>query len=69
MAEDQDGYLGVAYSSLTPYLVEAVKELKAETDAEIEELKTENAELRRLIEQMNTRLTRLEGGIEKSELK
>lgn len=39
---DNNGYKGISYEKLTPVLVEAIKELKAENDRqqkEIEELK------------------------------
>jgi hypothetical protein len=48
--EDADGYLSVDYSRLTPLLVEAMKQLKAENDElrvrtdRIDELEAELAE-------------------------
>ena len=36
VSEDKNGYLGVNYSGVVPYLVEAIKELKEE----IKELKS-----------------------------
>jgi len=57
------------YSKLTPLLVEAIKTLKAEKDAEISELKArlshidalkeENEELRRRIEKLEAVLSNL----------
>lgn len=54
--QDGDGYLSVDYGRLTPLLVEAMRELRAEKDAAIAQVKAENDELRR-------RLARLEAAI------
>lgn len=48
--DKEDGYLGVSYPSLIPVLIEAVKELKAEKNAEIAALRLENAALLQRIE-------------------
>lgn len=47
---DRDGYMSVDYSRLTPLLVEAVKELKAENDRLSSELSEIKALLRELID-------------------
>ncbi|MFQ5583572.1 MAG: hypothetical protein ACE5GL_03965 [Calditrichia bacterium] len=46
---DKDGYKSVDYSRLTPILLEAIKELKAEKDAEIEAMKAKLQQLEELI--------------------
>lgn len=48
VATADDGYKSVAYGKFTAVLLAAVKELKAEND----QFKTEIAELRALIEQL-----------------
>jgi len=45
---------GMDYSKLSPLLVEAVKALRAEKDAEIASLRSEVAELRALVQQLTT---------------
>ncbi len=55
---------GVDYGKLTPLIVIATQEQQEQ----IEELRGENAELRRLVERMNTRLTRLEWGWQRTPL-
>ncbi|MBU2459022.1 MAG: hypothetical protein KKB29_01520 [Nanoarchaeota archaeon] len=47
---------GLDYGHLTPILTEAIKELKAEKDAEIKELKGENAELKNNLKNLNWKL-------------
>ena len=54
---------GVDYGKLTPLIVIATQEQQEQ----IEELRAENSELRRLVERMNTRLTRLEGGWQRTD--
>ena len=41
-----DGYKSLAYGKLTPFLVEAIKELKTESDANIAAFEKENASLK-----------------------
>lgn len=48
VSQGSDGYNSVDYGKLTPLLVEALKELKAEKDAASAELETLRADLRRL---------------------
>ena len=62
VSEDAEGYKSVDYSKLTPLLVEAVKELKAELkvqdearQAQIEALKAQNEELQARIEALESR--------------
>ncbi len=55
-----DGYLAVEYGKLSAVLIEAVKELRAEKDAEIATLKAENAALQQQLDDMETRLAALE---------
>ena len=45
VSEDNDGYKSLDYSRFSPFLIEAVKELKAEID----KLREENAALRERI--------------------
>jgi hypothetical protein len=46
--------IGMDYSKVTPLLVEAIKSLRAEKDAEIDALRAENAELRARIDALET---------------
>jgi hypothetical protein len=46
---DQNGYLSVDYGRLTPVLVEAIKAMKAEKDAEIDALQKQIDDLRELV--------------------
>ncbi len=58
VSEDAQGYKSVDYSRLTPLLIEAVKELKAQDEArqvQIDALKAQNAELRSRIEALEKR--------------
>jgi len=64
-----DGYLSVDYGRLTPALVEAVKQLKREQDAELKSLKAENAELKRQGAELKARLDRLESSLASSALR
>ncbi len=56
ISEDNEGYLGVAYSSLTPYLIEAIKEQQVQ----IEKLKSENDLLKDRLLQIEERLNSIE---------
>ena len=56
---DSEGYKTVDYSKLTPILVEAVKELKAQNDQLKARADTKDAEM----EQLNERLQNLEAAI------
>lgn len=53
------GHLGVSYTSFAPLLVEAMKDLRAEKDDQIESLRIENAELRGRIERLEALMQRL----------
>jgi hypothetical protein len=55
-----DGYKAVDYNKLSAVLIEAVKELRAEKDAEIAALKVENAALEQRVGDMEARLSALE---------
>lgn len=52
---DGEGYLGIDYAKLTPVLVEALRELRAEKDVEIARLSSELAEMRRRVEALERR--------------
>jgi len=57
VSEDKDGYKAVSYTKLTAVLVEAVKELKIQNQAQKETLKKQQAEiqeLRLMIEALNS---------------
>jgi hypothetical protein len=58
---DSDGFKAVSYGSVTPLLVEAVKELKDEHGSAIAALRSENTRLRSQNERLEARLARLEG--------
>src|SRR5262249_36733992 len=49
--QDTEGYKAVDYARLTPVLVQALHELRAEKDAQIAALRAEVAELRALMKQ------------------
>jgi len=56
----ENGYKAVAYGSLTPVLVEAIKELKKEKDIlkiDIETLKTQNIELENRIKTLEEKMS------------
>ncbi|MCG3128740.1 MAG: hypothetical protein CHACPFDD_03631 [Phycisphaerae bacterium] len=46
VSKDGDGYYSIDYGKVTPVLVEALRELRAEKDSQIAALWTENAELK-----------------------
>ena len=48
VSEDKDGYKAVSYTKLTAVLVEAVKELKTQNQAQKEALKKQQAEIEEL---------------------
>ncbi len=56
---DDEGYLYVTERGLTAIVVEALRELRSETDAQVASLRAENQELRRRLEQIETALGRL----------
>ena len=58
--EDPDGYKYVTVRGLEALVVEALRELRQEKDAELESLRAENAEMRSLVSQLSERLDRLE---------
>jgi hypothetical protein len=60
VSEGSDGYLSVDYGRLMPAVVEALKQLKGEQDAEMKSLKAENMELQRQSAALEARLERLE---------
>lgn len=55
--ESSDGYLAVDYGRLTPLLIEALKELEAEKDAEIASIRAENEALITRLERIEKMLT------------
>lgn len=54
---------GLDYDHLTPILTEAIKELKAEKDAEIKELKGENAELKKQLEELKLEIDKIKNSL------
>jgi hypothetical protein len=58
--EDGNDATGLDYGAITPILVQAVKELKSEKDAEIATLKTENKQLRETLTAMADRQEAIE---------
>ena len=61
---DQNGDHSIAYSALVPVLVEAVKELRAQKDAEIDALRVKNAELEMRLARIEGVLAKLNGGVQ-----
>jgi hypothetical protein len=53
-------HLGVSYDGFAPVLIEAVKELRAEKDAEIESLRDENKALKTAMDNLISRLELIE---------
>jgi hypothetical protein len=51
---DNKGYKSVAYANVVPVLVEAVKTLKAQKDADTKALKAENAEIKAELEALKS---------------
>lgn len=67
VSEDREGYLSIGYSAIIPVLVEAVKELKRQSDGEIAALKADNAALAQKLGALaarEARLTRLESALD-----
>ncbi|MFA5927946.1 MAG: tail fiber domain-containing protein [Candidatus Margulisiibacteriota bacterium] len=60
VSTDKEGYKGISYNKLTPFLVEAVKELKKEKDAEIAKLAEQNKGLQTKNSELEKRLEALE---------
>lgn len=58
---EASGYLAVDYARMAPVLVEALKQLRSEKDAEIERLGRRNAAQARRIGELEGRLVELEG--------
>jgi len=70
ITDKNTGMLGLKTQFITPYLVNAIKELKIEKDMQIALLKSENEKLKAKVENMSTleeRLTRIENMIELSD--
>ncbi|MFH0975654.1 MAG: tail fiber domain-containing protein [Spirochaetota bacterium] len=69
---DDKGFKTMSYDRLTAVLVEAVKELKAQSDAKISVLSKENAELKQRLAKLDAvvadRLAKLEKAVEKQQL-
>jgi hypothetical protein len=57
---DENGYKSVTYANVVPVLVEAVKTLKTQKDAEINAIKHENAALKAKNEKLEARLDAIE---------
>ena len=53
--DPENGYYGVNYNGILPVMLEAIKELKTEKDAEIEFLKARNAEIMSRLEALEAR--------------
>ena len=65
---DEKGYKSVAYANVVPVLVEAVKTLKQDNDGkqkQIDNLKTENAELREKLEALAETVAELKASRER----
>jgi len=48
---------GLDYGHLTPILTEAIKELKVEKDADVQELKAENKKLKAQIDEIKNQMS------------
>ena len=60
VAENEQGYKGIAYSKLTAVLIEAIKEQQQQFTAEITALQKENTQLKTIMaEQMDALLARV----------
>ncbi|MBF0287586.1 MAG: hypothetical protein HQM14_07185 [SAR324 cluster bacterium] len=59
VSEDEDGYLGVQYASLTPYLVEAVKEQRQIIEQQKQEHESELAQLQTKLQQQQNEINAL----------
>ena len=58
--ESDEEYMTVTYENITPILIEAVKELRVEKDAEIESLRDENKALKTAMDNLISRLDVIE---------
>ena len=58
--DPEDVYYAMDYSKLTGVLIEAIKELRTEKDAQVDRLQSENEALRDEMAKMKARLDRLE---------
>lgn len=64
---DQDQYLGIDYGKLTPLLVEAIKEQQNQfivMQSRFELMKTENSELKQLLERLQNEVSALKKEVE-----
>lgn len=59
--KDSRGYLSVEYSNMTAVLLKSIKELKAEKDKEIDNLKMENRELKERLSNLEKIVNKLSG--------
>jgi hypothetical protein len=59
IVDSKAGHLGVSDPSLTPLLIEAIKSLRAEKDAELATLREENDALRQRLEALEAAVTQL----------
>ncbi len=65
--EGTDGYLSVDYGRLAPILIEAVKQLRREKDAQLAELRAENARLRAGLDELTRTVSELRDNVVKEE--